>query len=1705
MKLNKLTAFLTALTLSVGQIIPAVASGLGEDISNSDEYTLRVQDAIYYREDFESTPQFEKTGSGDAQVIFVDDERGNALQISGETEVSYTIVGKSEKRDIWDGSASASLAGAGTEASPYLIQSGADLKLFANNVNSGNKYENTYFKLTKNIDLQNIDWAPIGKGSNSFSGTFDGGGYVVSNVSINGVNGGGALGFFGNAAAGSLIKDLGLENVTITFENTSSSKVNHVGGIIGVQYGKIKGCFAKNVTITNTSETTAAGWVGGLVGRIRTTLNSKTDPVMYGCYVVDFSHYTTVKSETSLVAPLFGQMHSSTNNILLVENCYAAGTYFSDSTYYYQTGTGNQNSYTYAKNVYAGHGVSEMAPATGKKCDLGGPSGTKRVNVGYLKADKLKADLFTCDYVNDESGYLNSGFPYHAGRVFIPDESKVTFDINFSVSDEVSFEIINRNGEACADVTVANDFGEGWHTVSVNMYDGKYDLYVDGQYVSEGTLLSNAESGKVVFSQTAGNDYIIDNISVCKDFSEELSAFSEELITAVKGSEALDNVTSDLYFPESFDDVNITWTSSNDSIIDNKGRIDAKAVKLTTDVTAEFAAKTKAGVQIPSAVMNFPVSVAGIRGSADEDIVKDIALYYLKESMLTDESLQAVTHDLTLPTEYEGATITWETSDSYFITEEGIVTQPEVDGEDVDVRLTATIEYNGVERTVEFEIIVVAPLSDASKVKLAANSIAYTTLTDEDVNMITKDLTLPKKGLFDSVITWESYNTDVIANDGKVTRPDENTFVQLKATVTLNDTTYERLFSFNVLLSDISAANNDAEAISGIPEETEADFELPLVGSEYDSAISWESNDSAIVIEDDYATVIRPANEEGDKTVTLTATIVCKTATITKSFIVTVVKMPTVDQLVTDAKNSITWESISVDSIDSVKNNLSLTTDFGNNVVAEWSSSPAGYIDENGVVNRPSFGSEDVSVTLTATVKTDVEGVAPQQVSFETTIKAFESEDEALRKATNELAFSVISSDSIDAVVSNLYLPASWRYGSTITWTSSNDAYIRVSESDRTGYITAPAVSSANETVTLTATISLGSKTKEKKFFITLAEPDSIKEVYFIDSEKYELGAFSNSDNINVNKNAYVKTSVEQSPTDETNKVFKITKNESSPEYAQRKGFKLATVGEKKGRFEFTGKFYFDKLNDKSLGMIADFSTGEEISITFSKSEDKVSVSGQKFPMNEWLDIKLTMDTFEKVYSLYVNDQLVIDNKDFKYKKEKTSEVSYSTFWFDFVYTGKLAGEHTVYFDDLKLIKHISSQSTLTEAATRFETEFLAMNDINNITSDLVFPEISLFETTIETTSSNPAIITNDGKVTRPVKGNAEVQLTVTYINKFGNTRTKVFNLTVVGGIDEAIDNSVALERDVTQAVDYINTNHNLNYITTNLNLLSEGAYGSDITYISSDETVISNEGAVTRPSGKDKEITLTVIATREGASVNRTVTLLVKKVTEGGGGSGGGGGSSSGGSTGGTSSVPKGDVTEILPNQPTESAPSAVFTDISTHWARTYIEEMYKDGIVNGKGDGTFAPDATVTREEFITMLVRTLGIDTTGASTNFADVNKDDWFAPFVNAAYKNNIVNGVSSDKFGIGTNISRQDMCVMVYNAIGEKLSKNSDGEYFADDTAIASYAKNAVYLLKENGVINGRGENIFAPGGTATRAEAAKIIYTIKNTFVEEKR
>ncbi|MBQ7572712.1 MAG: S-layer homology domain-containing protein [Clostridia bacterium] len=181
----------------------------------------------------------------------------------------------------------------------------------------------------------------------------------------------------------------------------------------------------------------------------------------------------------------------------------------------------------------------------------------------------------------------------------------------------------------------------------------------------------------------------------------------------------------------------------------------------------------------------------------------------------------------------------------------------------------------------------------------------------------------------------------------------------------------------------------------------------------------------------------------------------------------------------------------------------------------------------------------------------------------------------------------------------------------------------------------------------------------------------------------------------------------------------------------------------------------------------------------------------------------------------------------------------------------------------------------------------------------------------------------------------------------------------------------------------------------------------------------------------------------------------------------------------------------------------SEIFRDISGNWAKDYIEQMYAEGIVKGNGDGTFAPEKAVTREALITMLVRALGIELVTDNGVFTDVSDDDWFAPYVITAFENNIVNGVSDDKFGVSKNISRQDMCVIVHNAMKDLLQDGTKEKRFSDDYKISDYAKTAVYSLKESGIVNGRGENEFEPLGTATRAEAARIIHSLRKLLSAE--
>ncbi len=181
------------------------------------------------------------------------------------------------------------------------------------------------------------------------------------------------------------------------------------------------------------------------------------------------------------------------------------------------------------------------------------------------------------------------------------------------------------------------------------------------------------------------------------------------------------------------------------------------------------------------------------------------------------------------------------------------------------------------------------------------------------------------------------------------------------------------------------------------------------------------------------------------------------------------------------------------------------------------------------------------------------------------------------------------------------------------------------------------------------------------------------------------------------------------------------------------------------------------------------------------------------------------------------------------------------------------------------------------------------------------------------------------------------------------------------------------------------------------------------------------------------------------------------------------------------------------LPNQN-----AATFTDVpANHWANIPVEYLANMGVIAGKGNGRFDPDSTVTREEFVKMIVSAFKYTNSGSDIQFTDVPASHWGHSYIKIAFENNIVKGLSETRFGVGSPITRQDMAVIIMRVVNDKqIELSGNASSFADDAKIASYAKQSVMELVAGGIINGYSDGKFRPEGPLTRAEAAKVIYAL---------
>lgn len=194
-------------------------------------------------------------------------------------------------------------------------------------------------------------------------------------------------------------------------------------------------------------------------------------------------------------------------------------------------------------------------------------------------------------------------------------------------------------------------------------------------------------------------------------------------------------------------------------------------------------------------------------------------------------------------------------------------------------------------------------------------------------------------------------------------------------------------------------------------------------------------------------------------------------------------------------------------------------------------------------------------------------------------------------------------------------------------------------------------------------------------------------------------------------------------------------------------------------------------------------------------------------------------------------------------------------------------------------------------------------------------------------------------------------------------------------------------------------------------------------------------------------------------------------------------------------------------PTPSSEPGAGASFDDIGGYpWARQAIEALAEKGIVNGVGDGRFAPERRVTRADFVLLLVRALGLTAeSGAGADsgdrFADVRPGDYYYEAIEAAAGLGLAQGGGDGRFAPRADISRQDMMVLLERALrlAGKLPELEAGAAadglgaFKDADRVAGYAAPAIAALVQSGIVQGSGGSLLPQGG-ATRAEAAVLLF-----------
>ena len=194
--------------------------------------------------------------------------------------------------------------------------------------------------------------------------------------------------------------------------------------------------------------------------------------------------------------------------------------------------------------------------------------------------------------------------------------------------------------------------------------------------------------------------------------------------------------------------------------------------------------------------------------------------------------------------------------------------------------------------------------------------------------------------------------------------------------------------------------------------------------------------------------------------------------------------------------------------------------------------------------------------------------------------------------------------------------------------------------------------------------------------------------------------------------------------------------------------------------------------------------------------------------------------------------------------------------------------------------------------------------------------------------------------------------------------------------------------------------------------------------------------------------------------------------------------------------------VFSLVPTALAEKADD--FTDVSrSDWYYEFVDLVTSKGYFNGVADKTFAPAENMTRAMFVTVLFRFHGAKGDSSQSAFVDVAPGEWYTAAINWAAANKIVDGVGNGKFAPNDPITRAQMCAMIerYLDLYRKawkvtLPETGSVSVMVDESAIPAYALAAVKQCQRHGLVNGFEDGTFRPNDLSTRAQVAAVIYRL---------